>query len=376
LSVLGIGEVVVMDSDSPIRVGVLGCASIAHKNVRAIGLADGISLVAVASRSAEKATHFLRECGLPEDSGVRAVGYDELVHDSEVDALYVPLPSGLHAQWVVKAAAAGKHILLEKPLCLHMKELDDMWAAVEKAGVAVLDGTMFMHHPRLEKLREEMDKLGGPLEVNASFSFQATELADGTGGEWMDSDVRGQKDMDGLGSLGDLGWYTTKLALWTFGFELPSGVMAQPGALHNAAGVMKRGGGTLMWSDGRLARMDYSFVNPFIQDATISCKTGTIRMSDFTLPRDELNCEFTVERSPTLSVPDNGPTVVSGEIATLYGLADKPQEARMMETFAQLCADPRGEEAGKWRREAYLTQKVVLALAESGDSTPPTFVSI
>jgi hypothetical protein len=57
--------------------------------------------------------------------------------------------------------------------------------------------------------------------------------------------------------------------------------------------------------------------------------------------RDELNCEFTVERSPTLSVPDNGPTVVSGEIATLYGLADKPQEARMMETFAQLCADPR-----------------------------------
>jgi len=354
---------------SELRVGVLGCANIAHKNVRAIGLADGVRLVAVASRSADKAARFLSECGLPEVGEIRVVDYEALVADDEVDALYIPLPSGLHVPWVVKAAEAGKHILLEKPLCLTGAELEEMWAALEGARVAVLDGTMFMHHPRMDKLHEEIGKLGGALEVNASFSFQA-------GKEWLENDVRGKKDMDGLGCLGDLGWYTTKLALSVFGFELPVGVMAQPGSQTNTQGVLKKGGGTLVWADGRLARLDYSFVNPLIQDATIACQGGTIRMSDFVLPRDEVHCELYVERDPQVQVPNNGPTAVTGEIATMYGLADKPQEARMMETFAKLCSEPSGEEAVRWRNEAYLTQKVVLALAESGATQPPVYVPL
>lgn len=61
--------------------------------------------------------------------------------------------------------------------------------------------------------------------------------------------------------------------------------MAQPGGQTNKQGVLKKGGGTLVWGDGRIARMDYSFVNPLIQDATIACRNGTIRMSDFVLPK-------------------------------------------------------------------------------------------
>lgn len=129
--------------------------------------------------------------------------------------------------------------------------------------------------------------------------------------------------------------------------------------------------------------------------------------------RDEVHCELYVERDPQVQVPNNGPTAVTGEIATMYGLADKPQEARMMETFAKLCSEPRygrllkvygwlewwkwsrvelglsvsgrlacasficsGEEAVRWRNEAYLTQKVVLALAESGATQPPVYVPL
>ena len=95
-----------------------GFVGIARKNVRGLkSNTQGVEVVAVASRSLEKAQAFIKETELPDS--VRALGsYDELIADKSIDALYIPLPAGRRTQWVLKAAAAGKHIMCEKPCAL------------------------------------------------------------------------------------------------------------------------------------------------------------------------------------------------------------------------------------------------------------------
>lgn len=120
-----------------VRIGILGTARIA-------GAFTGRSyrnaqLAAVASRSLERARAFAAEHGIP-----RALGsYDELLADPSVDAVYVPLPQHLHCEWVVRAAEAGKHVLVEKPAALTSAEVAAMTAACERNRVAYMEAFMY-----------------------------------------------------------------------------------------------------------------------------------------------------------------------------------------------------------------------------------------
>ena len=99
----------------PVRWGVLGAAAIATSRfIPAMKGAPSARLVAIASRDAAKAKAVAQEFGIPRHFG----SYDTLIADPEIDALYVPVPNHLHVEWSVKALAAGKHVLCEKPLCL------------------------------------------------------------------------------------------------------------------------------------------------------------------------------------------------------------------------------------------------------------------
>lgn len=114
--------------------------NIANKNAWAIGLADGVEVVAVGARDASRAQALLDRWGI---AGAAAYAcYDDVIADPHVQAVYIPLPSALHLPWVLAAAAAGKHILLEKPVAANEAELDAMLEAVRAAGVQLMDGTM------------------------------------------------------------------------------------------------------------------------------------------------------------------------------------------------------------------------------------------
>ncbi|KAE9600158.1 putative D-xylose 1-dehydrogenase (NADP(+)) [Lupinus albus] len=144
-----------MTHEKAIRFGILGCAQIAIKLCKAITTATNATLHAIGSRSLEKAALFVAEHGLPE--AVRVYGsYEEVVNDDEVDAIYIPLPTGLHVTWAVKAAERGKHVLLEKPVAMNVAGLDRILEACEAHEVQFMDGTMWVHHPRTSKMKETL----------------------------------------------------------------------------------------------------------------------------------------------------------------------------------------------------------------------------
>ncbi|CAK9161801.1 unnamed protein product, partial [Ilex paraguariensis] len=113
---------------------ILGCATIARKVSRAMKLAPNCNISAIGSRSIENASKFATENGFPATAKVYG-SYDAVLNDPDVDAVYIPLPTSLHLRWAVLAAKKKKHVLLEKPVALNVKELDAILKACESNGV-------------------------------------------------------------------------------------------------------------------------------------------------------------------------------------------------------------------------------------------------
>ena len=156
-----------------VRIGIMGCASIAKKNARAIIRSERCTLVAVASRELPKAEALCDELKLF-PSVRRIEGYAALLADKGIDAVYILLPTKLHKEWVLKAAAAGKHILVEKPVGVNANEVSEMIAACRAANVAFMDGTMFVHHQRFKQIdRLFADTTWDPKRVTSAFTFAA-----------------------------------------------------------------------------------------------------------------------------------------------------------------------------------------------------------
>ncbi len=174
------------------RWGLLSTANINRKLLAGARGTDEATVVAVASRDRGRAEEFAREHGIE-----RALGsYEALLEDPEVDAVYIPLPNSMHVPWSVRALEAGKHVLCEKPLTRRPAEVEEAFAAAERAGRVLEEAFMWRHHPQTLRLRELLDEgvIGRLRMVKASFSFPLADV----------SDIRMQAGLDG-GSLMDVG---------------------------------------------------------------------------------------------------------------------------------------------------------------------------
>jgi predicted dehydrogenase len=198
-------------SDSLVHFGILGCANIARKNIKAIAEAhESCKLVAIASRNLERAQKYAIENQLDASSVTIYGCYQALLDDSNVHAVYLPLPTTQHLEWVTKAAQRGKHILLEKPVASSAEEFLVFYRECERQGVLLLDGTMYMHNPRTDRLLRHLraSPSGGGAgagaggnrvaRVQSSFSFHGDK-------DFFASDIRCSSTADPFGALGDLG---------------------------------------------------------------------------------------------------------------------------------------------------------------------------
>jgi predicted dehydrogenase len=178
-----------------VKWGVLGAASIAvQRMMPAIGEAPSATLHALASRDAGKAREVAAKFAAPRAYG----GYDQLLADPEVDAVYIPLPNQLHFEWSLRALEAGKHVLCEKPLCLTSRDVERLCTARDGAGKHIEEGFGYRNHAQWAKLHDLIaaDAIG---PVRAAHAVLAKQFLD-------PADVRNNPAAGG-GALYDLGSY-------------------------------------------------------------------------------------------------------------------------------------------------------------------------
>lgn len=270
-----------------LRWGILGTANIARKNWQAIRNSGNAVVTAVASRSADRARAFIEECQAHAPMGIEPAAhgsYEALLADRNVDAVYIPLPTGLRKEWVIKAAEAGKHVVCEKPCATSVAELREMLAACERNRVQFMDGVMFMHSERLPRIRQALDdgrSIGRLRRMSSVFGFNAPD-------DFLSGNIRMHSQLEPFGCLGDLGWYCLRFFLWVMNGELPAVVSARLIAGHGRSDsprpVPMELSAELAFPGGVSAGFYCSFQTENQQFMTLSGTQGYLHMPDFVLP--------------------------------------------------------------------------------------------
>ena len=206
--------------------GVLGVAGINAAMVPAILACEGATLRGIASRDLARATAAAEDASAAASTPVRPYdGYDALLADPEINAVYLPMPNAQHAPWAARAAIAGKHVLCEKPMAVTAAEAREMAATADAAGVLLAEAFMYAHHPRYALVRQLIadGAIGEVRQVHTTFTFDASS----------ELEHSGFQGAPGSGALYDVGCYAVHVARTLIGAE-PEAVTAHAtrSALH------------------------------------------------------------------------------------------------------------------------------------------------
>lgn len=227
--------------------GFLSTANISQALLKPLHISKRNNLLAIASRTQEKADEYARQYKVK-----RAYGsYEDLLADPDIDVIYNPLPNHLHAEWTIKAVQAGKHVLCEKPIALSLEEMDAISAAAKQYGKTVAEAFMYRTHPLTAKVNELIStgKLGKIQLVHGSFSFRLDDP----------ENIRWDPEMGG-GAIWDVGCYPVSYTRTMLGAE-PSAVFANQ--VTNSKGVDGSIFAQLEFPGDVYAQIDSSFKIPY-----------------------------------------------------------------------------------------------------------------
>ena len=341
-------------NSNPLRVGVLGAAGILRKkNWQAIQCSGNAVIAALATRDLKRTREFIaeRQAAAPFPVTPQAHdNYESLLTDKSIEAVYLPLPTALRKEWVIRAAEAGKHILSEKPCAVSAGDLREMLDACRRHRVQFMDGVMFMHNPRLERLRaviDDQERIGPIRRITSVFSFLGT-------GDFNERNIRTQAALEPLDCLGDLGWYPLRFALWVMRWQLPRRVSGRilAGRVDSAPLDFS---GELYFEGGASAGFHCSFLAMNQQWANISGAHGHVRVPDFVLPSSDTGVAWEVNYKPVRKAE----TGLYLETPTTA----QSQEALMFRNFANQVRS--GTLNAEWPESALKTQQVADACLAS-----------
>lgn len=285
---------------------MLGAAWIAGVAVLpAIGASKNGRLVAIASRDVQRAQRLAEQY-----SGARAAGsYDEVLSDPRVDAVYIPLVNSDHKEWTLRALAAGKHVLCEKPLAMNAAEAEEMAAAAEHSGKHLMEAFMYRFHPRMRRF---VEALVDPEYVHASFGFSLKD----------ESNYRFQAPLGG-GALLDVGCYGVSVVRWILGE--PAQVFARS---KLAKGVDMTTFAMLEFDGGQTASVWASIASAEVQWVTVVVREGVRRLEQPFTSREEADSYRLMVESFADSVLHDRPVAIplSESIANMQVL-DRIREA-------------------------------------------------
>jgi predicted dehydrogenase len=245
---------------------VLGNANIARVCViPALQKSHNGRVHALATRSPERSREVLATFEIPRVYQ----GYEPLLDDPEIEAVYVPLPNHLHHPWTLRALEKGKHVLCEKPLALNAAQAGEMSDAAEASGRVLMEAFMYRFHPRSLRIKQLLDegRIGEPRLLHSSFCFHMQEERLQAGLE-----PRLRPEMGG-GALLDVGCYGVSVSRWLVGRE-PRTVQAR--ALYHSGGVDLLLVGTLHFPTDVLATVEAGFITALRQTYAVIGTRGAI----------------------------------------------------------------------------------------------------
>ena len=320
----------------PVRWGILGTARIATKVAAAIHRNPSSELAAIGSRDGARAQQWADE-----HKAARAYdSYEAVLDDPEIDAVYIPLPPLLHHEWTLKAAEKGKHVLSEKPLAATVADAEEMVAACAQHGVQLMDGVMWLHHPRANDMHALLNEaqLGPFRRLVAAFSFCWETVPE--------QDLRLNRTLGG-GSLLDLGWYCAGAALWATN-KMPVRVSGHADWYKDTETDLSFS--ALMWYDNnRTAAFDCAFDTAQRRWMEVSGTQASLVCDDFTRPWDESKVRCWIHNADAGSVEHTSET--------------PNQETCMIASFSRIVQS--GTTDSHWPTISLQTQKMCAALDKS-----------
>jgi xylose dehydrogenase (NAD/NADP) len=313
-----------------LKLGLLSTANINEKLVGGARVVDDVEVVAVASRSLERASEQAHALEIP-----RALGsYEELLEDPDVDAVYISLPNSMHVEWSIRALEAGKHVLCEKPLARAVEPVERAFDAADAAGRVLAEAFMWRHHPQTSRLVELLPRVGELRVVRAQFSFALANLDPA-------SNIRLSGELEG-GALMDVGCYCISAVRLVAGE--PEAVTGQ----QVAAEVDLRFVATMQMPGGVVAHFDCGVDTADRSEIEVAGSEGGLLLRDpfhATEPAIEVRgSDGSVERvevdreSPYACELRDFAAAVAGERSPLLGREDAVGQARAIAALYESAA--------------------------------------
>lgn len=303
--------------------GILGVARINRALIPPLRLSPRNRLLGVASRDGERGQQYAAEQGIE-----RAyAGYDALLADPDIDVVYIPLPNTMHVEWAIKAAAAGKHVLCEKPLALSAEDVDKVAAAAERYGVVITEAFMYRHHPQTLKVVEMINEgvIGRLQLIRGGFTFMLNRP----------NDIRLKPEMGG-GSIWDVGCYPISFARAVLNGAQPEQVFGWQQL--GASGVDMAFFGQMRFPGGVVAQIDSGFNSEYRTLMEFIGDTGRITVTTSFKPVSggHFHLRKGDEIDETFGYPDQ--ELYLGEVEDLYDAAvyGKPQRVPLSDTRANI----------------------------------------
>lgn len=254
-----------MKISSPIRIGVLGAAAIVPSALTnpARGVHEA-QILAIAARDPKRAYALAKKHNIPRVHQT----YTALLADSDIDAIYNPLPNSLHAEWTIRALKAGKHVLCEKPFASNMQEAEEMANVAREAGLILSEAFAYRYHPLTTKVKEILasGEIGSVQHIDARFGFLLPSP----------NNIRFKYDLAG-GALMDTGCYPVSLIRHLANAE-PTVERAE--ARLFAPEVDRKMTADFSLADGRTAHLECDMLSPrlFQSSLKIQGSEGTLQV--------------------------------------------------------------------------------------------------
>ena len=327
-----------MSKLKPLKFGIIGCSRIAKRSViPAILKSEFSELEIIGSRSTDKAKEFASEFNC-EKFGT----YEDVILDDAVDVVYISTPINTHAEWSIKATAAGKHVYVEKSSTDDLKSAEQMVKSAKENNVRLIEGFMFRFHPQHQKVKEliKNGKIGEVKSFNGVFGFPA----------FPEGDIRYHS-----GFLKDSGCYPICASRIIFNEE-PLGVFCKQEKISNSS-VDLGGSVILFYENGKTATITYSNGSYYQAKYEVWGTDGVISLDRaYSVPPD-----FTTRVTLQYNTENNW----EGRQSEIFEIKPKDHFLEMIDTF---CMEITGIKKAPFDFEQELLNQARVMLAVSSSA--------